>query len=546
MMLKLSGDAGRIFSRVKNYLVSLHPFEEVKEEIEHIKPVNSVDEIVKRQKKVNKMIEIAKKVDFRRVEELEIIKIKPKFFEDRVYIAKNEEEYQNALKLGVCEVLREDREKGHPIILNDFVDEISLESFAPEIIIGAILENIETFRTLAELEMELFGNERYEKILNDLLGLEEDYGKIEKLNRIVEKAGIIEAEINAEIERRVSDVKLTITGNELLKLLEKGEITGEIERLISSIVKKFESEYINAGIHEPVFTRTYPVRVDRDSLLRAVENARIRTSLDFYLKSLRIAKKLNVDEINSRIAFYRKLGLYKDFADYGFTFPEFGDGTEFRGGKNIFINNPEPVSYCIGKSDFFGRYENIAILTGANSGGKTSLLELVCQIVILAHMGFPVNAERARVSVYDEIFYFKKKQSSYGSGAFEKAIMSLAKAISGGGRKLILIDEFESVTEPGAGAKILASLLKIANSKGHHVIAVSHLGEEFIEFEFLRIDGIEARGLDEGLNLVVTRQPVFGKIGKSTPELIIERLMEKSKGETREIFVEMLRMFKEM
>ncbi|MFQ5800159.1 MAG: endonuclease MutS2, partial [Candidatus Hydrothermarchaeales archaeon] len=42
--------------------------------------------------------------------------------------------------------------------------------------------------------------------------------------------------------------------------------------------------------------------------------------------------------------------------------------------------------------------------------------------------------------------------------------------------------------------------------------------------EGVRIDGIQATGLDEEFNLVVDRKPVLGKVARSTPELIVERL----------------------
>ncbi len=543
-MLKLSGDAGKLYSKMKSYFTSRCPFDEVKEEIEKYRPVNIANTILERQRKVRKLIEISKRVDFEKVKKLETVRVKKRFFSDRVFVAKSNEEYERALSLGVCDVVRDDCESRYSIILNDFVSEISIKAFSPETVISALLENLESFRALAELEKDVFGDHVYMKILEELKSLEGYYRRLEEISRIEERAREIEAEINLEIERRLSDIKLTITADKLLKLIERGEIANEIREHVSSVVEGYEREFEDIGILEPVFTRTFPVRLDRDTLERAVESVRDSISLEFYLRCLKLAEKIGVEEINSRISFYRSLSLYRVFADEDFFFPELSDGTEFRGGRNFFIPDAIPVSYCIGRSQLFEHEVNVAVLTGANSGGKTSLLELVCQIVILAHMGFPVNAEVAKVSVYDEIFYFRRKQSSYGSGAFEKAIMSIAKAVSGEGRKLILIDEFESVTEPGAGAKILASLFRIADSKGHHVIAVSHLGDEFREFDFLRIDGIEARGLDENLNLIVDRQPVFGKIGKSTPELIIERLMERNRGEMKKIFAEILEMFK--
>lgn len=192
------------------------------------------------------------------------------------------------------------------------------------------------------------------------------------------------------------------------------------------------------------------------------------------------------------------------------------------------------------------RGENVVILTGANSGGKTSLLELITQVSILAHMGFPVPAERARVGVLDELFFFRRKRSVYGAGAFETALRSFVRSLRGKGNKLILIDEFEAITEPGAAVKIIGELLKVAHEKGFHVVIVSHLGEDLKkELPFARVDGIEAKGLDENLNLIVDRQPVFGRLGRSTPELIVERLARKARGAEKEIYERVLRKFRE-
>ena len=543
-MLKLSGDAGKIYSRIKSYLISKCLHSEANEEIGRFMPVTDIELIQKRQKHVKRLIDISKKVDFEKVGILERVEVKKTFFSDRVFVARSDEEFEKASRLEICHILRERDELSYPIVLNDFVRDISPESFAPEMFLSPLLNSIDSFRALAELEMNTHGDSKYMSILNELLELEKFYRKIDRIRSVEGVINELEGKINDEIENRLSGIRVTLTADELLKIMKSREITGEIEKEIVSVIEEFEKQLEDFGINEPVFSRTYPVRIDSDAISNALNDLRENLSLEFYLKCLKLVEKIDLNEINQRISYYRSLSLYRIFHNESFAFPQFGDGTEFNKGTNLFILDPQPVGYCIGDSSFFNRSERVAVLTGANSGGKTSLLELICQIVILAHMGFPVNAERARVTIYDEIFYFKRKTSSYGSGAFERAIKNMAKAVLGDGRKLILIDEFESVTEPGAGAKILGTLLEIADRKGHHVIVVSHLGEEFQGLDFLRIDGIEATGLDERLNLVVNRQPVFGKIGKSTPELIIERLREKSRGELREIFMKILDSFR--
>ena len=59
----------------------------------------------------------------------------------------------------------------------------------------------------------------------------------------------------------------------------------------------------------------------------------------------------------------------------------------------------------------------------------------------------------------------------------------------------------------------------------------------------IRIDGIEARGLDENMELIVDRTPKRNYLARSTPELIVKRLIERSDGESKNIFKDILKMF---
>ena len=77
------------------------------------------------------------------------------------------------------------------------------------------------------------------------------------------------------------------------------------------------------------------------------------------------------------------------------------NGIGIKGGMNLFLSNVVPIDYVIGKSSLNSsikklRDAHVVLLSGVNSGGKTSTLDLIAQIVILAHMGFPVPAKDAR------------------------------------------------------------------------------------------------------------------------------------------------------
>ncbi|MCZ7361969.1 MAG: endonuclease MutS2, partial [Candidatus Methanoperedens sp.] len=98
--------------------------------------------------------------------------------------------------------------------------------------------------------------------------------------------------------------------------------------------------------------------------------------------------------------------------------------------------------------------------------------------------------------------------------------------------KLVLADEMESITEPGASAKIISGILEELDDNNGMGVFVSHLAEAILKNteHDIRVDGIEAKGLDEELNLIVDRNPRYNYLARSTPELIVERLARKEKG----------------
>jgi len=114
------------------------------------------------------------------------------------------------------------------------------------------------------------------------------------------------------------------------------------------------------------------------------------------------------------------------------------------------------------------------------------------------------------------------------AGAFETTIKDFS-AVANKNNKIVLADEMESITEPGASAKIISGLLEELDDNNGLGIFVSHLAESILKntTHKIRVDGIEAKGLDEHLNLIVDRNPRYNYLARSTPELIVERLARK-------------------
>jgi hypothetical protein len=211
------------------------------------------------------------------------------------------------------------------------------------------------------------------------------------------------------------------------------------------------------------------------------------------------------------------------------------DTIAVKNARNLALADTEsvqPVTYAVGDHTLdVPRPTNppsgdrVAVLTGANSGGKTTLLETLCQVQLLAQMGLPVPAEAAEVGPVDTVV-FHRRHASFNAGVLESTLRSVVPPLTGGDRALMLVDEFEAITEPGSAADLLHGLVTLTVDRGALGVFVTHLAADLEPLpEVARTDGIFAEGLSPDLELQVDYQPRFGTVGKSTPEFIVSRLV---------------------
>lgn len=575
MTLRLNPEARTIYRSIRDEVKRRLVLPESASLLDRFQPTSDEGEILRRQRYFMEKLPTVGPELKGHLSRVHPIKFRRDYLHDRILIV-GEDEVEAAERLGLCEVSTnpEDAE-GYALVLSTTgygIDvELTPSQIAPELYVMPLWENRGTLEALAEIGRLTGGSSVAGEILRALEPLGEVMTKKKLLDELEEIVAEKEKMLNEKISEKLEKFSLTLSGKELLNFLGElkegnyeaifrhfGEVEGEILDMINEAERELTEKL---GVTVELFSREdlYPVSVppERVELLR--ERLERELKVELYLRSREIAERVLplLQSLRLELGRVHELDFLRAVKEFtaNFSFPKlWKGGMAFINGRHLFIENPQPVSYAVGKvpegfsvpgiENIHG--ERIVILTGANSGGKTSLLELMTQIALLAHMGFPVPAERAWIEPLEELFFFRRKRSAYGAGAFETALRSFVRALRGEGRKLILIDEFEAITEPGAAVKIIGELLKIAHEKGFYVVIVSHLGEDLKkELPFARVDGIEAKGLDENLNLVVDRQPVFGKLGRSTPELIVESLAKRKRGKEREIFERVLRAFRE-
>ena len=404
-----------------------------------------------------------------------------------------------------------------------------------------------------------------------LQSFENESTNIENLERLRDnlwsQVKSIEESVNDAIVSGTSQSKLSFDGDEVLSYYS--DISGLERRLKSTIAdtidfalqegKRKISLYLESSdidLPNDIFSSEYPCVVNKDALEliddaleNAIKSERSDGEISIANSTVNIMKKSR-KAISKFIEIDMWLGVGQWAISNKCTMPQISSeypGVWMKDGRHLLLGcESDPVTYGIGEVSPEGEKERIALLSGANSGGKTTLLETLATMILLSHSGLPVPACNANIGLLDELHILAKVSGTQSAGALERTLNKLADVLVSNERKIILADELEAITEPGAASLILGGLLKSSkHNLDTNILLVTHIGNSISEVMGgdVRIDGIEAQGLDENMDLIVDRNPKRNHLARSTPELIVRRLASRSKGPTSEIFTSLLQGF---
>ncbi|KSW11980.1 hypothetical protein CF15_04105 [Pyrodictium occultum] len=398
---------------------------------------------------------------------------------------------------------------------------------------------------------------------------------LKKLDSIVSD---IEVWVNEEARRRLEERELRLSAAELLRLissLEEGqirvpeellEIFEEVsaaaeERLAQALGLEPEERGLLEGLVEP--KPQFPIEVRREPVERLRSLLERKRQLILYMFARRHARRLG--KLLDLLPAVAETLAWSDFALAATEFIEENHGSipmldrsftgvGFTGAAEAGLlaagAEVQRVDYMVGCIPYRPEgtsCERVILLTGANSGGKTTLLKTIGEIVLAAHAGLPVPASKAWIGGFDRVYYISKPTGMLDAGGLEETLRKIASIVEEARRRrvLLLVDELEAVTEAHAAARIVAAIASsIAETSESVAVIVSHLAGEVMEAipgdlrSRVRIDGIEARGLDENYNLIVDRSPRYNYLARSTPELIVTKLLRRSKNSGERAFFE--------
>jgi len=361
-------------------------------------------------------------------------------------------------------------------------------------------------------------------------------------------AEAIAKEVDAELKAQVATLQLS--GKDVLDALGR-RIPAPLQAALDAALAEARRRLRERTGHDAQpFAAAFPFAVDDEELERIERRIATRGRIEAHQAQVRAARRLDAlrpaleAECEAWLAFDADFALGCFALENGLHPARIADHLEFAASVHLDLAarpDAQRIAYRLGGAD------PVVLLTGANSGGKTTLLEHVGQLALMARLGLPVVGEGVTVPWVDELHYVTARRS-LDAGAFESFLRTFLPVVHGGRRRLVLADEVEAVTELDAASRILGFVVdRLARGSGSLAIVVSHMAEAVLRRTTapVRVDGIEATGLDADWNLVVDRTPRMGRLARSTPELIVQRLAATAKGPDQVLYENLLGLFRD-
>jgi hypothetical protein len=358
----------------------------------------------------------------------------------------------------------------------------------------------------------------------------------------------IAKELDSELRGQVAGLQLS--GRDVLDALGK-KMPPALQAALDAAMAEARRRLLERAGHDAQpFTAGFPFTVDDEELERLERRIETVGRMEAFQAQVRAARRLEgmrpalEQEAESWLAFDAEFALGCFALENGLHAARIADHLDFASSIHLDLAATaaaQRVAYRLGGT------HPVALLTGANSGGKTTLLEHAGQLVLMARLGLPVVGEGVTVPWVDELHYVTARRS-LDAGAFESFLRTFLPVVHGGRRRLVLADEVEAVTELEAAGRILGFVVdRLARDcPGSLAIVVSHMAPQVLRHVTVpvRVDGIEATGLDKDWNLVVDRTPRMGHLARSTPELIVQRLAATAKGPDQALYADLLKLFR--
>jgi len=301
--------------------------------------------------------------------------------------------------------------------------------------------------------------------------------------------------------------------HEMTQLLEKAKIELEVNEIEDRIVVSRYNQELNIKLQasdcfslesENFANNTYRLRKN-DSILRIeqeLDMLRYEQTLEEKAIRVEITKVISVYRTDLELALQEvaafDLALVKAYFGnkYNCTIPDISseDKISIRSAVNL------PIAVELKKNGLIFQpldldfEKNINVLTGANMGGKTTILKLLGQCAYMVAHSIPLPCNSAKVPLVDFIYFSGLQSNRMDLSSFGSEVVAVDEALKRDGMGLFLLDEFARGTNPQEGEAFSSAILMAFENKEAICFAATHfsLPATLKQAAHYRIRGIRA------------------------------------------------------
>ncbi len=303
--------------------------------------------------------------------------------------------------------------------------------------------------------------------------------KIPMINRVFGTlSGILE---NSSVSYRMEgDGQLRNTDNQAL--MRRDQYTFDAKALgarmkINSAANDYDPE-LGKKMDLEYYGESYSLKAVACQLLKNRSAADAPSRIKFFITALIADLEPLVTEFVPYLC-AAKTALYWREKNIPYCIPEFGKPGEvnIQGLINPYIAENEGVEATV-ENDVFINGE-IAVVTGANRGGKTAFVSSATLCQLLFQLGFPIPAKLAKLGVFSGIVtvFAGEEQGLIGTGRLGEELKKLSAALAAAQEKntFVCLNEPLTGTSSRDGERILTEALCILKKSRATGFVVTHL-----------------------------------------------------------------------
>ena len=379
---------------------------------------------------------------------------------------------------------------------------------------------------ITEMAENLYENEPLEKYIYESFLSETEVadGATPELRAIRVRIRKINDNVRTKLQSFISSPQYS-------KVLQDSVVTMRGDRYVIPVKSSFKGS-IAGLVHDQsasgstLFVEPMAI-VEMNNELR-IELANEQAEIEKILRKFSASIRVCAEEIKASYQTTTALDLIFAKAqlarEYRSVMPELNDkgAIQLRAARHPLIdkNKVVPVTLELKKN------EQMLLITGPNTGGKTVTLKLVGLFTIMAMSGMFVPAKYANLSVFDGVYSDigdeqSIEQSLSTFSAHIKNTIGILNIITD--KSLVLFDELGAGTDPGEGAALAVAIAEHLLSVGCKAFITSHFND-LKEFALVTPNVVAASMEFNSETFSPTFKLVMGAIGSSNALAIAKKL----------------------